>query len=89
MNDNNLMSSCRGLSVKSWVHLTQTEEIRRRVVYSFDINTNRKWFEHLKHRSRKQSKTVTGGENIVNTLLRFLILKVDSHLDQLIRITCH
>ena len=50
------------------------KRIVRRVVYSFDINTNRKWFEHLKHRSRKQSKTVAGGENIVNTLLRFLVL---------------
>ena len=50
------------------------QKLVRRVVYSFDINTNRKWFEHLKHRSGKQSKTVTGGENIVNTLLRFLVL---------------
>ena len=51
-----------------------SKRIVRRVVYSFDINTNRKWFEHLKHRSGKQSKTVTGGEIIVNTLLRFLVL---------------
>ena len=52
------------------------QERRRRVVYSFDINTNRKWFEHLKHRSKNYLKTVNrepGGAHIVNTELRFLV----------------
>ena len=45
------------------------QKLVRRVVYSFDINTNRKWFEHLKHRSKNNLKTV--GEHIgVNTMSR-------------------
>ena len=36
---------------------------RRRVVYSFDINTNRKWFEHLKHRSKNYLKQSIGSQD--------------------------